>query len=239
MKILAIDTSCKTAMAVLSENGNVISAIQLHDNKTHSVKLLPAVEYILDAAGVEPAQVEAVAVTNGPGSYTGLRIGVTTAKTFAYTLKIPLVGINTLEVLAAPWNFDDCGAKEAEDEDTVVCPMIDARNARVYTSIYKTGKIISETQAMECTELCDKLLQLDCKKIVFTGDGSLANRELLLERLGDKCVFVHTEMACGNPTALAYVAAKEISVAAESGKLVECTAEGLKVNYYKNYTDSI
>ena len=239
MKILAIDTSCKTAMAVLSENGNVISAMQLHDNKTHSVKLLPAVEYILDAAGVEPAQVEAVAVTNGPGSYTGLRIGVTTAKTFAYTLKIPLVGINTLEVLAAPWNFDDCGAECAEDKDTVVCPMIDARNARVYTSIYKIGKIIQETQAMECTELCDKLLQLDCKKIVFTGDGILANRELLLGRLGDKCVFVPTEMACGNPTALAYVAAKEISVAAESGKLAECTAEGLKVNYYKNYTDSI
>ena len=105
MKILAIDTSCKTAMVSLSENGTVIAAVQLHDNKTHSVKMLPAVEYVLSSADTKFEDLGALAVTTGPGSYTGLRIGVTTAKTLSYTLKIPLIGINTLEALAASCDF--------------------------------------------------------------------------------------------------------------------------------------
>ena len=236
MKILTIDTSCKTAMAVLSENGNVISAVQLYDNKTHSVKMLPAVEYILAAAETKPDELSAVAVTNGPGSYTGLRIGVTTAKTLAYTMNIPLFGINTLEALAASCDFG------GEQGNCVVCPMLDARNARVYGALYKNGKILQETVALECSALCDIInekINDSGERVIFTGDGVFANKQIIIEKIGDKCQFVPTEFSFGNPQALACVAAKKYSEAAEAGKLAEYTAESLRVDYYKNYTDTI
>lgn len=231
MKILVIDTSCKTSMAALAENGNVISSIALNDNKTHSVKMLPSIEYILEASGVEPKDLDAIAVTNGPGSYTGLRIGVTTAKTFAYTLQIPLIGINTLDALAA-----SC---EAQFDDTLICPLIDARNARVYAAIYKNGNILQDTQAMDCTELCDNLKTMESGRILFTGDGAVSNKQLIIDRLGERAVFVHAEMSLGSPAALAYVAAKKLEEIIKNGTIGDYTAESLKVNYYKNYTDSI
>lgn len=231
MKILVIDTSCKTSMAALTENGNVISSIALNDNKTHSVKMLPSIEYILDASGVDPKELEAIAVTNGPGSYTGLRIGVTTAKTFAYTLQIPLVGINTLDALAA-----SC---EPQSDDTLVCPLIDARNARVYAAIYKNGNILQETQALDCAELCENLKEIESAKILFTGDGAVSNKKLIADILGERAVFVPTEMSLGSPAALAYVASKRIDEIIQNGTISDYTAESLKVNYYKNYTDSI
>lgn len=233
MNILVIDTSCKTAMVALIQNGIVVSAMQIHDNKTHSIKMLPAIEYILDTAGIEPNELNAIAVTNGPGSYTGLRIGVTTAKTFAYTLNVPLLGINTLEALAASCDF------ETDDSNSVVCPMIDARNSRVYVAIYKNGKIIQDTKAMECGELCDLINDLQFNKVVFVGDGAIAYKQFILDNASCTCVFVPTEMSCGNPTALAHVAYEKFYEAMKNGSLNECTADGLKVNYYKNYTDSI
>lgn len=231
MKILVIDTSCKTSMAALVENGNLIASISLNDSKTHSVKMLPSIEYILNASGVEPKEINAIAVTNGPGSYTGLRIGVTTAKTFAYTLKIPVIGINTLDALAA-----SC---MPQSDGTIVCPMIDARNARVYAAVYKKGEILQETQALDCIELCDKLKLIETERILFTGDGSVANKQLIKEQLRERAFFVSAEMSLGSPASLAYVAAKQIEEIVNDGTINNYTAESLKVNYYKNYTDSI
>lgn len=236
MKILAIDTSCKTAMVSLSENGIVIAAVQLHDNKTHSVKMLPAVEYVLSAAEAKFEELGAIAVTTGPGSYTGLRIGVTTAKTLAYTLKIPLLGINTLEALAASCDFG------GENGNSIVCPLIDARNARVYGAVYKNGKFLQETCVTECAEFCEKVeafLNDVAEQVVFIGDGALVNKEYILEKFGSKSVFVPTEFSCGNPQALSYVAAEKYSEAADADTLEKYDAQNLKVNYYKNYTDSI
>ena len=120
--------------------------------------------------------------------------------------------------------------------------MIDARNARVYGGIYKNGKVLQETCVMECAEFCEKIEQLlndGAEQVIFIGDGALANKELISEKFADKSVFVPVEFSCGNPQALSFVAAKKYSEAAEAGKLAECDAQNLKVNYYKNYTDSI
>lgn len=236
MKILSIDTACKTAMAALSEGDKVISAIQLHDSKTHSVKMLPAVEYILKAADVAPSELGAVAVTNGPGSYTGLRIGVTTAKTLSYALNIPVLGINTLDAIAATCNFTD------NKSEIIICPMIDARNERVYSAAYKAGEIIAETVASECAQVCSDLLKLiqgTSQRILFTGDGSVVNKKIIEDALGEKCLFAPTEFSFGSPQGLARVACKKYSEAVACDRLSDFTAEGLKVNYYKNYTDSI
>ena len=143
MKILALDTSCKTAMAVITDNGKIIAGIQLHDEKTHSVKLLPAIEYILSAADILPQDLDCIAVTNGPGSYTGLRIGVTTAKTYAYTLNIPVIGINSLEALAASVDVGN---------DNIICPLIDENGKHTPKWGFEYGEFPLENQAAENVE---------------------------------------------------------------------------------------
>ena len=205
MKLLVMDTSCKTAMAAVCEDGSVLASIQIQDQKTHSVKLLPAVEYILAAAGVSPSELGLVAVTNGPGSYTGLRIGVTTAKAFAYSLGIPLIGLNTLEALAAA-----C----AVGEEQLVCPMIDARNARVYAALYRGSAELLSCRALSCETLCETL-RTECagERILFTGDGTAANGALLTDLLGEMYRPLPSELSAGNPAAIALLAREKYAAA--------------------------
>ena len=231
MKILSLDTSCKTAMAAVSEDGVILGAISIQDHKTHSVKMLPAIEYILSAAEIAPADLDLIAVTNGPGSYTGLRIGVTTAKTFAYSLRIPLIGVNSLEALAAACTMDPV---------SLICPVIDARNARVYASLYREGKEMMKPCALSCDVLCEKLKsEYSGEKILFTGDGIFANRTRFTELLGEMYRPVSVELSGGNPAAISLLARAKYAAAEAAGTLSEFTAESLKVEYYKNYTDSI
>lgn len=226
MKILALDTSCKTAMAVITENGKIIAGIQLHDEKTHSVKLLPAIEYILSAADILPENLDCIAVTNGPGSYTGLRIGVTTAKTYSYTLNIPLVGINTLEALANSVDVEN---------DNIICPLIDARNARVYAGAYQNGHEILETKPMECIEFCNILKEkYPSENLLFVGDGADVNSDMILDTL-ENAVIVSNEMICGSIVGLAKAANDNYLKIAKNDKLSECTADNLKVEYFKEY----
>ncbi len=226
MKILAIDTSCKTAMAVITDNGKIISGIQIHDEKTHSVKLLPAIEYILSSASVQPNELDAIAVTNGPGSYTGLRIGVTTAKTYGYVLNIPVIGINSLEALASSVDTEN---------DNLICPLIDARNERVYASAYKNGQIVFETTPMDCKEFCKIMSErYPSDMLLFVGDGAASNREMLLDSL-DNSIIVSDEMICGSICGLARAANRNFNEALRNNKLKELTSNNLKVEYFKEY----
>ena len=225
MKILALDTSCKTAMAVITDNGKIIAGIQLHDEKTHSVKLLPAIEYILSAAGLKENELDAIAVTNGPGSYTGLRIGVTTAKTYAYTLNIPVIGINSLEALAASVNVGN---------DNIICPLIDARNTRVYAAAYQNGHEILKTTPIECYEFCKILKEkYPNNTLLLVGDGAKANEALILDML-DNSVIVSEEMICGSAIGLAKVADDKYKKM-DGIDILNSKAIELKVEYYKEY----
>lgn len=225
MKILALDTSCKTAMAVITDNGKIIAGIQLNDEKTHSVKLLPAIEYILSAADLKENDLDAIAVTNGPGSYTGLRIGVTTAKTYAYTLNIPVIGINSLEALAASVDVGN---------DNIICPLIDARNTRVYAAAYQNGHEILKTTPIECYEFCKILKEkYPNNTLLLVGDGAKANEALILDML-DNSVIVSEEMICGSAIGLAKVADDKYKKMDEID-ILNSKAIELKVEYYKEY----
>ena len=92
---------------------------------------------------------------------------------------------------------------------------------------------------MDCAELCENLKEIESAKILFTGDGAVSNKKLIADILGERAVFVPTEMSLGSPAALAYVASKRIDEIIQNGTISDYTAESLKVNYYKNYTDSI
>lgn len=136
---------------------------------------MPTINYVLEASEKKISDVTLIAVVNGPGSFTGLRIGVSCAKALSYTLDIPAIGISTLDYLA----------KSTCIKDIIICPIIDARNKQVYYSIYDGTNRISEYSADSVENLCKELLKYD-REICFTGDGVLVHRNLLQSYMGDK-----------------------------------------------------
>ena len=120
MKVLAIDTATKAASAAIVDSSGVIGEIGLNIGKTHSQKFLPAVQQLLSLCDLELSQMDGFAVTIGPGSFTGVRIGLATAKAWGYSLHKPLIGINTLDALSGN---GDC---------SYICPILDARRNEFY-----------------------------------------------------------------------------------------------------------
>ena len=127
MKILAIESSNQTMSAAVCENGRLLAEVTTNGNLQHSTQLMPAVDHVMQLAGWKPADLERIAVAKGPGSYTGVRIGATIAKTLAWTLAIPLVPISSLKVIAG--NCEGAAHK--------LVPMIDARRGNCYTAVYQ------------------------------------------------------------------------------------------------------
>lgn len=132
MLILGIDTSCANAGAALIRDGAVVGTVAQADKRTHSVKLLPEIQALLESNSLSPSMLDLIAVTAGPGSFTGLRIGASTAKTMARALDIPVVGVNTLDALCA-------SELAASDSGLPVLALIDARNTRAYGCLYVKG----------------------------------------------------------------------------------------------------
>lgn len=229
MLILSIDTSCATAGVSLTKDGIVISEISVKDKNTHSVKLMPAIEMLFKNVVMSVSDIDAVAVVNGPGSYTGLRIGVSAAKAIAYSADVPVIGVNTLDYLAK-------SAFTIGDE--YVCSVIDARNTHVYYGLYKStivnGKrvlsLIDDYGAMPSEELCQKIKAFEAGKIVFVGDGVLANREIYSDLLGDCYVEVDNGLMLGRISQAAAIA-EEIYL--KEKDLKKFTATELDVYYLR------
>lgn len=127
MKQLAIDTSNLTMALAVAKEQVILGQIQTMGNKNHSVSLMPSIDYLVKSVGWKPNQIEEVLVAIGPGSYTGLRIGVTTAKTLASSLNCSLKAISSLKVLAA----------NVRVQDAIIVPLFDARRQNVYAGAYK------------------------------------------------------------------------------------------------------
>lgn len=186
MRVLAIDTSTAMAgIAVLDENGMQAEYL-LRDMKTHSQKLVPMLDEVLKSLQLSPAEIDVYAAVTGPGSFTGLRIGVTTIKSLAYAMNKPTVGIPSLDALA------NAGAAP---EGTIICPIMDARNNQVYTALYKyqNGLMINLSGYMG-VHVSELVAQIEEKfvdaNILFTGDGVILHRDFLKIELNDRCTFV-------------------------------------------------
>lgn len=130
MLILAADTSTESMGVALWQNGSLIAETVLRIGLKHAVTFMPAVRSILSQAGIEPQAVDAFACTTGPGSFTGIRIGVSAVKAMAYAAGKPAYGFSTLAVLAAAFE---------SDKNCIICPMLDARNDRIYASAWLAG----------------------------------------------------------------------------------------------------
>lgn len=163
---MLIETSAKICSAALAVDGKVVFSKKNDERMAHA-RLLPGfVDEVLKNLG--GAKIDAVAVSSGPGSYTGLRIGVATAKGLAFGYDAPLIAVPTLELLA----YTVKSSVEVE-KDALICPMIDARRMEVYSQLFDADvKKAGETQAEIITEDSYKELLQTGKKVYFAGDGS-------------------------------------------------------------------
>ena len=176
MLILAFETSAKAGSVALWQQGKLLSESYQNTGLTHSQTLLSMAQSIIASCGFTPQQVAAVAVAAGPGSFTGVRIGVAAAKGFAWGLEIPCCGVSTLEAMA-----ENLGVY-----DGLVLPVMDARRSQVYNAVFQAenGVLtrVCEDRAISLDALCEELS--DCGKPVYlVGDGSVLTYNTLKDRL--------------------------------------------------------
>ena len=173
MLILAFETSAKAGSVALMQDGKLLAESYQNTGLTHSQTLLSMAESMINSCGLTPQEVQAVAVAAGPGSFTGVRIGVAAAKGFAWGLELPCCGVSTLEAMA-----ENLGIYEG----TVVCTM-DARRSQVYNALFRAegGKLqrITPDRAISLEELGAELSQIS-GPLYLVGDGS----ELTFRTLG-------------------------------------------------------
>jgi tRNA threonylcarbamoyladenosine biosynthesis protein TsaB len=174
-KILHIETATQICSVALSENDKIIASQSSDEKNAHSKVLTVFIEEILKESNLKPQNLDAIAVSMGPGSYTGLRIGVSTAKGLCYALDKPLIAISTLQAMAK-------GITEKAGNsfnDALFCPMIDARRMEVYSALFDRGnKQVREILA----EIIDENSfsgQLQNQQIYFAGDGAEKCKEVL------------------------------------------------------------
>lgn len=172
MKILSIDSSSVTASVAITENGKILSEKFINNGLTHSQTLMPMVEDAINESKISVKDIDLFAITNGPGSFTGVRIGISCVKGMADALSKNCVAVSTLEAIAEP----------LKNQDVIACAVMDARCNQVYTAIFNQGNRLCEDKAVLIDELGEELKQYD-KKIVFIGDGSVLCYEKLCENI--------------------------------------------------------
>lgn len=189
--ILNIETSTEVCSVTIAQNGHTLFKKESVDGLNHSSVLTVFIEELFKENNIQPKTLDAVAVSKGPGSYTGLRIGVSVAKGLCYGLNIPLVSVNSLEVLGkyAARNSEKYNFPKNE-KPVLFCPMIDARRMEVYTALYNSdGDEIRQVSAeiIEENFLADLL---DNHKILFFGNGAKKCRNIIKH---ENAVFEGTE----------------------------------------------
>lgn len=165
MKILAIDTSATAASAALCDENKIIGEFFINTKLTHSRTLMPMVESLLANTNVQTSDITAVAVNCGPGSFTGVRIGVAAAKGLAFADDLPCIEVSTLESLAY----------NVQSANGIICPVMDARCSQVYNALFKCDGVkperLCEDRALSIVELSDELKGYN-ERIILVGDGA-------------------------------------------------------------------
>jgi len=200
MKILAIETSTMLGgIAIMGEAEGLIVEVRLNVRATHSERLSSEIDHALKQAGMKITDIDVFGISIGPGSFTGLRVGLSTVKGFSYATGKPVVSIPTLEAFA--WNFPF--------SPYPVCPMLDARKKEVYTAIFKwRGKgcrcgfdrVLGEA-SMRPAELLNAI----DGPTIFAGEGAELYRDLILNIAGEKAIFPAPQFMVPSPANAAYI----------------------------------
>ncbi len=164
MKILALDSSATVATVALCEDERLLAEATLNNGNTHSETLLPMVEALLRSYGITVREIDLFAATNGPGSFTGVRIGAATLKGLAFGSEKPCLGVSTLEAIA----------ENLSVRAGLICPVMNARRSQVYTALFRSdGKTLTrlrDDEAISIEEL-DEILATYGEPVSFCGDG--------------------------------------------------------------------
>ncbi|XYY60092.1 tRNA (adenosine(37)-N6)-threonylcarbamoyltransferase complex dimerization subunit type 1 TsaB [Bacillus velezensis] len=198
MTILAIDTSNYTLGAALVRDKTVMAEYITYLKKNHSVRAMPAVNSLLKDCGLTPQDLTKIAVAKGPGSYTGVRIGVTLAKTLAWSLKLPVSAVSSLEVLAA----------NGRHFQGLICPLFDARRGQVYTGLYEyqDGRLQSvlPDQNVLLTNWLG-MLKEKASPVLFLGHDTAIHEETILHELTSQAVIGTVAQHNPRPSELAFL----------------------------------
>lgn len=176
MKILAVDTSATAASVAVAEENKLIGEFSINTVLTHSQTLMPMVDELLKNTGLSVNDIDAAAVNAGPGSFTGVRIGVAAVKGIAFPKNLPCVSVSTLESMAYNMLGNDC----------IVCSVMDARCSQVYNALFRvkgcTVTRMTDDRALSLTDLKNELQNIN-EKVVLVGDGAVLCSKFLGEEL--------------------------------------------------------
>lgn len=173
MKVLSIDSSTASAACAVVEDGKLLGEVALNDKKQHSVILMPMIDSLLENLNLDIKEIDAFIVSSGPGSFTGLRIGMATSKGLAQANNKPFIGVSSLDALAFNLAYTS----------GIICPILDALRDNVYTALYSfnDGKLerISDYMAVHIDELISIIKEKDSNSVTFIGDAVYKFREKL------------------------------------------------------------
>ena len=165
MKIAAFDTSSKALTLAILEDETLLAQMTLNIKKNHSITLMPAIDFLMNSLDMKPTDLDRIAVAQGPGSYTGLRIAVATAKTLAHTLKIELAGVSSLLALVP------------EQVEGLVIPIMDARRNNVYTGFYQSGQAVRPEAHLPLAEVLEMAGAAN-QSVTFVGETTAFTEQI-------------------------------------------------------------
>ena len=177
--ILNIDTATEQASVCLSKDAVVLGLIESTEQKNHASFVQPAIQQLMVKSGWMLRDIDAVAVTSGPGSYTGLRVGLSSAKGICYALDKPLILINTLEVMAESVLVHYQSINKKIDKSTFICPLIDARRMEVFTALYDSSLFEKEAPHALIVDENSFSSLLKTNLILFSGTGHFKLKEVI------------------------------------------------------------
>lgn len=219
MRILGIESSSLVASVAVVTDDVMTAEYTVNFKKTHSQTLLPMIDEVVNMLGIELDSVDAIAVSGGPGSFTGLRIGSATAKGLGFAMKKPLVQVPTVDAMA----YNLFGS------DLLICPIMDARRNQVYTGLYRCKEDLEVVKAQCAMDMGELVRELDERgeTVVFLGDGVPVYRPLIGEMMKTPHLFAPAHMNRQRAGAVAALGAKYLA----EGNVV--TAEEFKPDYLR------
>jgi len=193
LKILAIDTSTDTGSIAITDGEDILAESILNVGRTHSETLIPSFQEMLEKTQLDIKDLDLLALTLGPGSFTGVRIGASTIKGFALALDKPVAGVSTLEALASNFPFSSLP----------IMPLFDARRGEIYSGMFQWEEgIIKRLSEDRAASLDDAISRIETKTI-FAGEGLVKYGHMIKDRLGDNAVFA--------PRAVWYIRASNVA----------------------------
>ena len=198
MKILGIDTSTKFCNLGLIEDENILIEYTINGlKKKHSSILVPAIKNLLKTIGLKIEEINGIAVSMGPGSFTGLRIGLCVAKGLCYARSLPLLGIPTLDAMAFP----------LKEIPYLICPVLESKKDEIYDVVFRGGVSLHRVMDYKCEDIQSLLARLSPlkEKIIFSGDGIKKYRDIIKEKIGKDALFIDLHLNLPMATSIAFL----------------------------------